>query len=129
MIPGAMLITGGAGFVGANLANSFLRSGIPVVVFDDFSRAGVEHNAAWLSRSYGDRVRVVRGDVRDAPSLRAAMEEARQLGGGMPVVGVYHFAAQVAVTTSWVDPMHDFSVDAGLIRDLLEIFRAMPVPR
>ncbi len=128
MTSGAMLITGGAGFVGANLADALLRAGAPVVVFDDFSRPGVEHNAAWLSRSHGDLLRVVRGDVRDVQALRGALAEAGRLGGGGPVAGVFHFAAQVAVTTSLVDPMHDFSVNVGGTLALLEALRAMPAP-
>jgi CDP-paratose 2-epimerase len=128
MMSGAMLITGGAGFVGANLANFLLRAGTPVVVFDDFSRAGVAHNAAWLSRLHGNRVRIMRGDVRDAPALQAALEEAQCLAGGAPVAGVFHFAAQVAVTTSLVDPMHDFSVNVGGTLALLEVLRALPIP-
>jgi CDP-paratose 2-epimerase len=125
---GAMLITGGAGFVGANLADSLLRAGVPVVVFDDLSRAGVEQNAAWLSARHGDLLKVVRGDVRNAPSLQAALDEALCLADGAPLAGVFHFAAQVAVTTSLVDPMHDFSVNVAGTLNLLELLRAMPMP-
>ena len=56
-----------------------------------------------------------RVDVRDAAAVRAAVEG---------VEHVYHFAAQVAVTTSLVDPQHDFDVNAGGTLHLLEAVRA-----
>ena len=46
--PRHVLITGGAGFVGSNLAARLLSQGIPVTILDDLSRPGVEHNLAWL---------------------------------------------------------------------------------
>lgn len=125
---GAMLITGGAGFVGANLAHALLGAGVPVVIFDNFSRAGVRHNAAWLGACRGVRLKVVRGDVRDVQALQSALDEAERLGDGAPVAGVFHFAAQVAVTSSLTDPGHDFSVNVGGTLNLLELVRNLPAP-
>src|SRR6185312_6256880 len=102
MMQGAMLITGGAGFVGTNLAHALLGAGVPVVILDNFSRQGVHHNVAWLHACHGAKLKVLRGDVRDPQALRSAFDEAVQLGAGAPVSGVFHFAAQVAVTTSLV---------------------------
>ena len=58
------LITGGAGFIGTNLADHYLNYGGHVTIFDNFSRAGTESNAAWLRARHPDRLNVVRGDVR-----------------------------------------------------------------
>src|SRR4051812_14806584 len=57
------LITGGAGFIGTNLAARLLDEGRHVRIFDNLSRAGVEANVRWLCDTYGDRVTVMSGDV------------------------------------------------------------------
>ena len=114
-----VLVVGGAGFIGTNLADRLARDGHRVRVLDDLSRAGVEHNAAWLARTHGDRVELRRGDVRDRATIRAAIDG---------VDAVFHLAAQVAVTTSLVDPIHDFEVNVRGTVELLEAARAQPTP-
>src|SRR3954467_13583879 len=94
-----VLITGGCGFVGTNLAHRLLERGEPVCVFDNLSREGVSRNLEWLRATHGQKLPVVAGGVRDAPAVRRAVRGARR---------VFHFAAQVAVTTSLVDPIDDF---------------------
>ena len=114
-----ILITGGAGFVATNLADRLLRQGRSVIVFDDLSRAGVERNLRWLCDTHGQRVEVQLGDVRDAEALQRAVRRAAH---------VYHFAAQVAVTTSLVEPVRDFDVNARGTLNLLEAIRHAPLP-
>jgi len=116
---GATLITGGAGFLGTNMADRLLREGRPVTVLDDLSRAGVERNLRWLQREHGNRLRVEVGDVRDAAAVRRAVAGAEQ---------VFHFAAQVAVTTSVDDPMRDFDVNLRGTLTLLEEVRRQAEP-
>jgi CDP-paratose 2-epimerase len=116
---GHVLITGGAGFVGANLANRILSSGRNVLIFDNLSRAGSEVNLEWLREAHGDRLQVEVADVRDRQALRAVVRSAEQ---------VFHFAAQVAVTTSLVDPLHDFEVNVGGTVNLLEEIRRLDNP-
>src|SRR2546427_5137931 len=53
-----VLITGGAGFIGTNLAHRFLPADQPVLVFDNLSRPGVERNLQWLRETHGDLLRV-----------------------------------------------------------------------
>lgn len=113
------LVTGGAGFVGSNLAHRLLREGRQVHLLDDLSRPGVEANVRWLQDTFGDRVRLRVGDVRDAAAVRAAVAGADQ---------VYHLAAQVAVTTSLADPVVDFEVNARGTLNVLEALRARPAP-
>jgi CDP-paratose 2-epimerase len=49
----AILITGGAGFIGSNLAHRLLDEGHQVTIFDNLSRSGCETNVAWLRRNHG----------------------------------------------------------------------------
>jgi CDP-paratose 2-epimerase len=114
-----VLITGGAGFIGTNLADRLLSSGSSVLIYDDMSRPGVDRNLAWLRRQHGDRVRVEIADVRNRQTLRTAVRSAER---------VFHFAAQVAVTTSLTDPLHDFEVNVGGTLNLLEEIRALESP-
>ncbi|MDB4977451.1 MAG: sugar nucleotide epimerase [Myxococcaceae bacterium] len=118
---GYVLITGGSGFIGANLAQRLLAQGRRVVLYDNLSRAGVETNARWLAREYGERVRLVRGDVRDAAKVQQLVASAS---------AVFHFAAQVAVTTSLIEPLEDFDINARGTLNVLEAVRRLerPVP-
>jgi CDP-paratose 2-epimerase len=114
-----VLITGGAGFIGANLATHLVRRGHTVRVLDDLSRAGIDRNLAWLCAQHGDCIDLQIGDIRDRDLARAAVRD---------VAAVFHFAGQTAVTTSLIDPVHDFSVNAGGTLALLEAMRALPDP-
>ncbi len=118
-----VLITGGAGFIGSNLADGYLRDGRDVVVMDNLSRKGVEENLEWLRGNHGDRVHPAPVDLRDARTVSQTVREIR------PEV-VFHFAAQTAVTTSLADPVDDFEVNARGTLNLLEAIRATgrPVP-
>ncbi len=101
--PGRILITGGLGFIGSNYTAHCLARGWGVVAYDNFSRPGAEKNAAWLEPQGSGRLTIVRDDVRNLEALCGAMNE---------VDVVAHLAAQVAVTTSVVDPREDFLVNA-----------------
>lgn len=114
-----VLITGGAGFIGTNLAHRLLQGGHRVVVYDNLSRAGVEANLRWLVETHPTGVQVEIADVRDRDAI------ARVVQG---VDMVFHFAAQVAVTTSLVDPVMDFDVNAGGTLNVLEALRNLPSP-
>ena len=114
-----VLITGGAGFVATNLASRLLSQGRRVIVFDNLSRPGVERNLRWLCDTYGDSVTVQLGDVCDPDAVARVVRQAGH---------VFHFAAQVAVTTSLVEPMRDFEVNARGTLNLLEAVRNAPVP-
>ncbi len=116
---GPVLVTGGAGFIGANLAHRLLSAGVPVRVLDDLSRPGTERNLAWLEAGHREGLEVTRGDVRDPELVAAAVEG---------VAAVFHLAAQVAVTTSLVDPVHDFEVNARGTLNVLEAVRRQARP-
>src|SRR3982751_334979 len=116
-----ILITGGAGFIGSNLADRLAGEGHEVILFDALSRAGVERNLDWLKERHGSRVTSIVGDVRDEDQLvRAAAD----------VKAVFHMAAQVAVTTSLLDPREDFEINVKGTINLLDAIRVRrePVP-
>ncbi|MGC9334293.1 MAG: SDR family NAD(P)-dependent oxidoreductase [Anaerolineae bacterium] len=108
------LITGGAGFIGSNLAHRLIGDGHQVVVYDNLSRLGTDKNVEWLREVHQDRWALVQADVRDYATLREA-------AAGADVI--YHLASQVAVTTSVQDPRHDFEVNALGTFNVLEAAR------
>jgi CDP-paratose 2-epimerase len=109
------LITGGAGFIGCNLANRLLAGGHDVTILDNLSRPGCKHNLAWLNQLHGERAfRLIPGNITDFETVRQAVSGATR---------VYHLAAQVAVTTSILDPRADFEANAVGTLNLLEAVR------
>ena len=116
---GYVLITGGAGFVGANLADRLAGDGWPVLIYDNLLRAHVAENLQWLNQRHGDRVQVQVADVRDAVAVTRAVAGASR---------VFHFAGQVAVTTSLGDPVTDFEINARGTLNVLEGLRACAEP-
>lgn len=119
MSTGEVLVTGGAGFVGANLVEALVASGRRVLVYDNLSRRGAADNLDTLRRRLGGAVDVAIADLRDGGNLEMAVRRA-----GL----VYHLAAQVAVTTSLTDPVADFGVNAGGTLGLLEAVRRCASP-
>lgn len=113
------LVTGGAGFIGTNLADRIARDGGRVLIYDNLTRAGVERNLTWLKQRHGDRISVEIADIRDAARLEPAVARADR---------VFHMAAQVAVTTSLVDPLTDFQINAAGTVTLLEALRKRRSP-
>jgi len=108
-------ITGGAGFIGCNLAQHYLVQGHTVTVFDNLSRRGSDKNLTWLQDNYGSGLSFIKGDVRDYTGLVGALAGSER---------VFHMASQVAVTTSVVDPRTDFEINALGTFNVLEAVRA-----
>ena len=113
-----VLITGGAGFIGSNLAEHLLPiRGTRVRILDNLSRKDVARNLEWLqakARNSGRNLEFVQADVRDGEAVRKAVADVSE---------IYHFAAQVAVTKSIDDPRHDFQVNAFGTLNVLEAAR------
>jgi CDP-paratose 2-epimerase len=115
-----VLITGGCGFIGCNLAERLLCRQICVRVLDDLSRPGSEINRRWLERlGYGDALAFIQRDIRDACAVREATEG---------VQAVFHLAAQVAVTSSVANPRHDLEVNVLGTLNVLEAARQSTPP-
>lgn len=109
-----VLITGGCGFIGCNLADRLAERGDRVLVLDNLARAGVQENAQWLKSRHGDRVMISVADIREPIPVIDAVREAR---------AVLHLAAQVAVTDSVSDPAADFEINARGTLNVLEAVR------
>jgi CDP-paratose 2-epimerase len=114
-----VLITGGAGFLGVNLADRLLTQGRRVIVLDNLSRGGVEANLSWLEARHASRLTVMLGDIREPQTLSEAVADAG---------AVLHLAAQVAVTSSVEDPLGDFEINAAGTLRLLEALRRRASP-
>jgi CDP-paratose 2-epimerase len=109
------LITGGAGFIGTNYASRLLARGEDVVLLDNLSRRGTPGNVAWLEDTFGKgSFQLLKEDVRDSKALEEAVKG---------VDRILHLAAQVAVTTSVVDPQTDFEINARGTLNVLEAAR------
>ena len=109
-----VLITGGAGFIGSNIANRLAEEGHDLLIYDGLSRPGVEKNLAWLKERHPDQIASIIADIRDEDELARVAREAK---------AVFHMAAQVAVTTSMVDPHEDFEINLKGTMNLLEALR------
>ena len=113
----SVLIFGGAGFIGSNWARYLLEhTDAKVHIYDNLSRSGIRHNLEELQRIAGrsGRLQITVGDVRDSNMVQRAVRNATE---------VYHFAAQVAVTTSVSEPRLDFDVNVCGTFNILEAVR------
>jgi CDP-paratose 2-epimerase len=109
-----VLITGGCGFIGCNLADRLATDGINVLLLDNLARAGVRENAQWLKSRHDERVKITVGDIRDPIPVIDAVRES---------TAVLHLAAQVAVTSSVESPLDDFEINARGTVNVLEAVR------
>lgn len=114
-----LLITGGAGFIGCNLADRLAADGENVLIYDSLARPGVEANLAWLRKRHPYRIHAAIADVRDRAGLQEAVSDS---------AAVFHLAAQVAVTTSLQDPRDDFEVNLLGTFNLMEGLKRKPIP-
>lgn len=109
-----VLITGGAGFLGVHAALRMIEDGWRVTVLDNLSRPGTERNLTWLINEHAAEITFVKEDVRNASALAEHIKNQD---------AILHLAGQVAVTTSLLDPVTDFEVNAAGTLNLLEAAR------
>ncbi len=110
-----VVITGGAGFIGCNAASRYLQRGEKIVIIDNLSRPGAQENLEWL-RGFGP-LEFLPIDIRDGRNVTQAFVKHRNADL------VLHLAAQVAVTTSVIDPRSDFESNALGTFNVLEGIR------
>ncbi len=109
-----ILVIGGAGFIGSNIAFRYLKKGIDVFVFDNLSRRGTEWNLKWLQKY--KNLKFIKGDIRNYDELKRMFLKYK-------FDIVFHMAAQVAVTTSVINPREDFEINALGTFNILEAIR------
>lgn len=111
-----IFISGGAGFIGSNVAKFHYDKNDDVLVFDNLSRKGTDLNIDWLRTNCKGKgqFKFVNGDIRDLSKVKKYIKNSDI---------IYHLAAQVAVTTSLLDPVIDFEINARGTLNLLEAFR------
>ena len=109
-----LLITGGCGFLGSNLASDALTRGDELVVFDNLYRNGSRENLTWL-KSQG-KFSFEHGDIRNQNDITRVIQEFQP-------DAIFHLAGQVAMTTSISNPQMDFDVNVIGTHNLLEAVR------
>ena len=109
-----LLITGGCGFLGSNLASYGIEHGYDVTVFDNLSRLGSPSNLVWL-RSLGTFT-FIPGDTRNLNDVETVIRNGQY-------DAVFHLAGQVAMTTSIENPYKDFQTNAMGAFHLLDSIR------
>lgn len=114
-----VVITGGAGFIGTNLANRLLNTGHRVTILDNLSRDGVLRNLRWLKKNHHKNLNIQVCDIRNPYVITEVVQSADM---------IFHFAAQVAVTTSLDDPKTDFDVNLMGSLNILNALRTMDKP-
>lgn len=109
-----LLITGGCGFLGSNLAADALTRGDELMVFDNLYRSGSRDNLAWL-KAQGNFA-FEHGDIRNQNDITRLIQAFKP-------DAVFHLAGQVAMTTSIANPRMDFEVNVMGTHNLLEAVR------
>jgi UDP-glucose 4-epimerase len=110
-------ITGGAGFIGSNLADRLIARGVEVVIVDDLRTGRLEFLSDALSRP---GVRLLEGDVLDRGRLEQALEGCDW---------VFHLQANADVRWGLEHPLHDLQQNTISTSNVLEAMRATGVKR
>ena len=111
------LVTGDEGFIGANAVDHLLREAHEVVVAVNLSRPGTEKDLAWLHERHGDFA-FAREDIHNFEALKKVFR------AHQPFDAIFHFAVQVAVTTSVENPRTDFETNAPGTLNVLEAMKS-----
>jgi len=115
-----ILITGGCGFLGSNLAASYLQEGAVVIVVDALFRRGSAANLAWLEQqALLGRFHFIQADLADAEAVLAVFRRYA------PFDYICHVGGQVAMTTSLQDPARDLKTNVLGTFNVLEAARAL----
>ncbi len=103
------IVTGGAGFIGSNLAEELVKRNFEVVVYDDFSTGSMSNLAA-----IKDKIKIIKGDIRNYGKLKEAAK-------GCDVV--FHMAAQVGNVLSLQNPQESMEINAAGTINVVNVCR------
>jgi len=109
-----LLITGGCGFLGSNLASDALARGDELLIFDSLYRNGSRENLTWLQTQ--GNFKFEHGDIRNQNDITRVIQ-------AFQPDAIFHLAGQVAMTTSIANPRMDFEVNVLGAINLLEAVR------
>lgn len=113
-----ILVIGGCGFLGSNIASYGIKLGYDVTIFDNLSRLGSSLNLKWLE-TFG-KFTFIHGDTRNKNDVEIVIKNGQY-------DNVFHLAGQVAMTTSLENPYKDFEINAlGTINVLDSIRKYSP---
>jgi len=115
-----VLITGGCGFLGSNLAASYLQEGAEVIVVDALFRRGSSDNLVWLEQQAAPGYfRFIQADLADSAAVMASFRR------HAPFDYICHVGGQVAMTTSLQDPARDLQTNVLGTFNVLEATRSL----
>ena len=113
-----ILITGGCGFLGSNLAASFLRKGYEVFIIDSMERLGSENNLNWLkSIDLKDKLIFHKINIVNTEKVQLFFQNYSKFDY------ICHLAGQVAMTTSIKNPRKDIETNVTGTFNILEAMR------
>lgn len=113
----AVLVTGGAGFIGSNLVDELLTQGIETRVLDDLSEGKMENLARWNGHK---KFQFIRGSILDFNLVRRACDQ---------VTCVFHLAADSRIQTGISDPRHAVETNVLGTTNVAEASRQAGVSR
>ena len=109
-----ILINGGCGFLGSNLASYGIENGYDITIFDNLSRLGSATNYKWL-KTVGEFT-FIHGDIRNKNDVENVIKEGQ-------FDAIFHLAGQVTMTKSITDPYKDFETNAMGAMNVLDSIR------
>ena len=119
--PNTWLITGGAGYIGAHIADAFLDDGKTVIIYDSLYR-GLESRIEYLRKKHKQEIPLIVADIRDTETFRAALELYKP-------EGVIHTAALKSVRESIEKPDEYFEVNFYATKELIEAISSYDIHR
>ncbi len=118
----AILITGGAGFIGSNLAKALVIKGYEVIIYDNFWRNAIDlifHDSPQLY----EKIKIIKGDILDIKLLKEVLFKYR-------IEYVFHLAAIAGVDTVLANPILTFKTNligsVNILDILVEYFEINP---